>query len=184
MNKKFLILAIGACLSVSSVFAQVKIDRGYGNSQTEKTGKTTLKRNSVLVIKYGVKAGVTLSNMSNNMTFDPEFSMGTGFQAGALINLHWGQRTASSLPGTGLWGLQPEILFFRLYIQLFAPSGIEFYVKCYPHASFSVVCCGSIFRPPLPHRIKSLQEPVIHVIWSQIPLPCSAELHILSKAQG
>lgn len=144
MNKKFLILAIGACLSVSSVFAQVKIDRGYGNSQTEKTGKTTLKRNSVLVIKYGVKAGVTLSNMSNNMTFDPEFSMGTGFQAGALINLHWGQRTASSLPGTGLWGLQPEILYSNNTIK--SKGGniklnyikIPVMLKVYPLSALSV----------------------------------------------
>ncbi len=111
MNKKILILAIGVCMSIGSAFAQVKVDRGYGEQGTEKASRASEKRNSVLVIKYGVKAGVTLSNMSNDMTFDPGFSMGTGFQAGALINFHWGQRTASSLPGTGLWGLQPEILF-------------------------------------------------------------------------
>lgn len=51
------------------------------------------------------------------MTFDPAFSMGTGFQIGALVNFHWGQRTASSLPGTGLWGLQPELLFSNQVIK-------------------------------------------------------------------
>lgn len=111
MNKKVLILAISICISMGNVLAQVKVDRGYGQQRTENAEKTSAKRNSVLVIKYGVKAGVTLSNMSNDMTFDPGFSMGTGFQAGALINLHWGQRTVNSLPGTGLWGLQAEVLF-------------------------------------------------------------------------
>lgn len=111
MNKKILILLVSVCLSIGNMLAQVKVDRGYVRKQTENTEKKSAKRNSVLVIKYGAKAGVTLSNMSNDMTFDPGFSMGTGFQAGALINLHWGQRTVSSLPGTGLWGLQSEVLF-------------------------------------------------------------------------
>lgn len=60
---------------------------------------------------FGVKAGVTLSNMSNDMAFDPEFSTGTGFQIGGVYNMRWGQRTASSLPGTGWWGLQPELIY-------------------------------------------------------------------------
>lgn len=117
MNKKLLILAIGMCLSIGNVFAQVKIDRGSGRKQVENAESLSSKRNSVLVVKYGVKAGVTLSNMSNDMSFDPGFSMGVGFQAGAVINLHWGQRTVSSLPGTGWWGLQPEILFSRNSIK-------------------------------------------------------------------
>ncbi|WP_106830243.1 porin family protein [Parabacteroides pacaensis] len=118
MKKKLFILAIGVFLSMSSTFAQVKVDRGYGNQITKTDGKLSTKRHgSALAIKYGVKAGVNLSNMSNDMTFDPNFSMGTGFRLGALVNLHWGQRTASSLPGTGLWGLQPEVLFSNQVIK-------------------------------------------------------------------
>ena len=100
----------------TSALAQVKVDRGTGSKGTE-TVSSKNRHGSALSIKYGVKAGVNLSNMSNDMTFDPGFSMGTGFQVGALVNLHWGQRTESSLPGTGLWGLQPEILFSNQVIK-------------------------------------------------------------------
>lgn len=116
--KKAFILAVGLILSLGSVVAQVKVDRGYVNQSTKTSGKSSMTRHgSALAIKYGVKAGVNLSNMSNDMTFDPAFSMGIGFQIGALVNFHWGQRTASSLPGTGLWGLQPELLFSNQVIK-------------------------------------------------------------------
>ena len=106
--KKAFILAIGLLLSLCNAVAQVKIDRGYG---VQKTEAIQAGQRSALAIKYGVKVGVNFSNMSNDMMFDPAFSMGTGFHIGALVNFHWGQRTVSSLPGTGLWGLQPELLF-------------------------------------------------------------------------
>lgn len=115
--KKKLIFALGLFLALStSALAQVKVDRGTGSKGTESVSSKN-RHGSALSIKYGVKAGVNLSNMSNDMTFDPGFSMGTGFQAGALVNFHWGQRTESSLPGTGLWGLQPEILFSNQVIK-------------------------------------------------------------------
>lgn len=116
--KKILIFAFGLFLALStSAFAQVKVDRGTGSKSTETVKSSKNRHGSALSIMYGVKAGVNLSNMSNNMTFDPGFSMGTGFQVGALVNFHWGQRTESSLPGTGLWGLQPEILFSNQVIK-------------------------------------------------------------------
>lgn len=116
--KKKLILTLGLFLALStSALAQVKVDRGTVSNGTETTNSSKNRHGSALSIKYGVKAGVNLSNMSNDMTFDPGFSMGTGFQVGALVNFHWGQRTESSLPGTGLWGLQPEILFSNQVIK-------------------------------------------------------------------
>lgn len=116
--KKRLIFVFGLFLTLStSVVAQVKVDRGTGSKSTETVKSFKNRHGSALSIKYGVKAGVNLSNMSNDMTFDPGFSMGTGFQVGALVNFHWGQRTESSLPGTGLWGLQPEILFSNQVIK-------------------------------------------------------------------
>lgn len=115
MNK-LLILALGLLVSVGNAVAQVKVDRGYVEQKANSAGEMARQR-STLAIKYGVKAGVNLSNMSNDMTFDPAFSMGPGFHVGALVNLHWGQRTASSLPGTGLWGLQPELLFSNNVIK-------------------------------------------------------------------
>ena len=115
--KKAFILAIGLLLSLGSAVAQVKVDRGYGEQKAKTAETSQVRQRSALAIKYGVKVGVNLSNMSNDMTFDPEFSMGTGFHVGALVNFHWGQRTASSLPGTGLWGLQPELLFSNNVIK-------------------------------------------------------------------
>lgn len=109
MKKTFLLLFV-AFFALGAA-AQVKVDRGYGDPD-EGHGKPMVERHgSALAIKYGVKVGVNLSNMTNSMTFDPNFGMGVGFRVGALVNLHWGQRTASSLPGTGFWGLQPEIVF-------------------------------------------------------------------------
>ena len=142
--KKFFIVAICLVLSLGSAVAQVKVDRVYGQS-TETAGKKSATRHgAALAIKYGVKAGVNLSNMSNDMTFDPAFSMGTGFQIGALVNFHWGQRTASSLPGTGLWGLQPELLFSNQVIK--SDGGdvklnyikVPVMLKVYPLARLSV----------------------------------------------
>lgn len=115
--KKVFILAMGLFLSLGSAVAQVKVDRSYGEQKAQTAEISQVRQRSALAIKYGVKAGVNLSNMSNDMTFDPEFSMGTGFHVGALVNFHWGQRTASSLPGTGLWGLQPELLFSNNVIK-------------------------------------------------------------------
>ena len=142
--KKFFLVAICLVLSLGNAVAQVKVDRGYGQS-TETAGKKSATRHgAALAIKYGVKAGVNLSNMSNDMTFDPAFSMGTGFQIGALVNFHWGQRTASSLPGTGLWGLQPELLFSNQVIK--SDGGdvklnyikVPVMLKVYPLARLSV----------------------------------------------
>lgn len=104
----------------------------------------SMAQDTHLFIKYGTRAGINLSNMSNDMTFDPAFSMGTGFQIGALVNFHWGQRTSSSLPGTGLWGLQPELLFSNQVIK--SDGGdvklnyikIPLMLKVYPLARLSV----------------------------------------------
>ena len=142
--KRVFILAIGLLLSLGCAVAQVKIDRGYGNLSARTAGKSMDRHGSALAIKYGLKAGVNLSNISNDMTFDPAFSMGTGFQVGAIVNFHWGQRTASSLPGTGLWGLQPELLFSNHVIK--SDGGdvklnyvkISVMLKIYPLSALSI----------------------------------------------
>ena len=110
MQKKFLLAVIGLLLAFG-LDAQVKVDRGYGNDgkRTEREDRT--RKGSQLAIRYGVKAGLNLSTMSNDMEFDPGFGMGTGFRIGAVANFHWGQRTATSLPGTGWFGLQPEVMY-------------------------------------------------------------------------
>ena len=110
MRKKLLFMVLGL-LFTFGLHAQVKVDRSnqnYGNG-TERV--KTVKKSSQLAIKYGVKAGVNLSTMSNGMEFDPGFGIGVGFRAGVMANFHWGQRTANSLPGTGWIGLQPELMY-------------------------------------------------------------------------
>lgn len=143
MTKRFLFIAL-ALFIVLAADAQVKVDRGYGNGAQRTERVKTQRKGSQLSIKYGVKAGVNLSTMSNDMAFDPGFGMGTGFRVGAVANFHWGQRTANSLPGTGWFGLQPELMYSRQsvksnggnidmnYIQL------PVMLKIYPLAAFSV----------------------------------------------
>ncbi|MDE7419384.1 MAG: PorT family protein [Muribaculaceae bacterium] len=105
MRKKFLFAVLGLMTAVG-LNAQVKVDRGNDNGQ-----RSTQRKSSQLAIKYGVKAGVNLSSMSNGMDFDPGFGMGIGYRAGVMANFHFGQRSINSLPGTGLFGVQPELMY-------------------------------------------------------------------------
>ena len=104
MRKKFLFAVLGL-MTVVGLNAQVKVDRGYSDNGP------TQRKSSQLAIKYGLKAGVNLSSMSNGMEFDPGFGMGVGFRAGVMANFHFGQRSVNSLPGTGLFGVQPELMY-------------------------------------------------------------------------
>ena len=110
MTKKVLFVVAGLLLTLG-VNAQVKVDRGYGSGEQRAERVKTPHRGSQLVIKYGAKLGVNLSTMSNSMEFEPGFGIGAGFRVGAVANFHWGQRTANSLPGTGWFGLQPELMY-------------------------------------------------------------------------
>jgi len=96
-KKRFLILTI--CLSVLtlSLYAQ---------------GKAVESKSFTL--KFGLKAGVNLANISNG-TADIDFSpkMKTDFHAGVVANFHFGYRNEGSPAGTGIFGLQPELLYSR-----------------------------------------------------------------------
>lgn len=117
MTKKIFLLSLALVLSLG-VFSQVRVNRDYGTENTSRNeSRFEKKHESTLAIKYGVKAGLNMSTMSNDMSFDPNFSMGMGFRVGALVNLHWGKRTANSLNGTGLWGLQPEIVYSNQVVK-------------------------------------------------------------------
>lgn len=106
MRKKFLFAVLGLMTTVG-LNAQVKVERGYNDNGQ----RSAQRKSSQLAIKYGVKAGVNLSSMSNGMEFDPGFGMGIGFRAGVMANFHFGQRSINSLPGTGLLGVQPELMY-------------------------------------------------------------------------
>lgn len=61
---------------------------------------------------FGLKGGVNLSTIGNeqtNIVFSPDFS--AGVSAGVFLNIHFGYRNQGSSPGTGWFGIQPELLF-------------------------------------------------------------------------
>ena len=65
-------------------------------------------------LKFGLKAGVNLANISNgetNINFTP--GMKADFHLGAVANLHLGYKNEGSPVGTGMFGLQPELLYSR-----------------------------------------------------------------------
>lgn len=69
-------------------------------------------KGKVLKSELGLKAGVNMSNISNgqsNLDFSP--GMNTGFHFGAVANFHFGYRNEGSPVGTGVFGLQPELMF-------------------------------------------------------------------------
>ncbi|MDR1500459.1 MAG: PorT family protein [Tannerellaceae bacterium] len=82
-----------------------------GRRLAPKTVKTT----------FGVKAGLNLSSISNAGD-DVDFSAGMkgDFMLGVTANFHFGSRDEGSPVGTGMFGLQPELLYSR---QGFAYGG-------------------------------------------------------------
>lgn len=145
MIKKFCFTAIMA-LCVQMASAQVNVQRDYvPDNQNTKSLKENVEKENTFVCKFGVKAGVNLSNLSNNLDgVDPGFGMGVGFRIGAIANLRWGQRTENSLPGTGLFGIQPEVLFSSMQVKSdvenikFQTIQVPIMLKVYPTAQFSI----------------------------------------------
>ena len=98
MNKRFLILTI--CLSALTLSM---VAQGDGGPKTK-----------MMTFKFGLKAGANLANINNGMNsldFSPD--MKVDFHAGIVGNLHFGRRNEGSPAGTGLFGLQPELLYSR-----------------------------------------------------------------------
>ena len=143
MLKKILMVCIGVFASVC-VAAQVTVSRGGNSGQSDNGTSFDDDRSAAFVMKYGVKAGVNLSSMSNDMAFDPGFGMGIGFRVGGFLNLRWGQRTENSLPGTGLWGFQPELMFSNQAVKTDAGDiklnyvSVPLLLKAYPTTAVSV----------------------------------------------
>lgn len=131
-------------LWVQMANAQVVVQRDYPNNQVQKQAGENDEHVSTFAYKFGVKAGVNLSNMSNGMDFDPDFKMGAGFRVGGFVNLRWGQRTENSLPGTGWFGLQPEVMYSMQQVGTADESlklniiQIPIMVKVYPTTQLSL----------------------------------------------
>lgn len=113
---------------------------------TQKNEIGNIRHGLDLSIKYGFNFGLTLSNIQNKMNFDPNFSVGKGYSFGTLINLHFGQRTINSLPGTGFWGIQSEIKYSNQNINsdggkiTLSSIQIPIMIKVYPTPKFSIEC--------------------------------------------
>lgn len=143
MLKKLFMLAMIA-LGVQMANAQVVVQRDYPNNQVQKQAGENDEHVSTFAYKFGVKAGVNLSNMSNGMDFNPDFKMGAGFRVGGFVNLRWGQRTENSLPGTGWFGLQPEVMYSMQQVGTADESlrlniiQVPVMVKIYPTTQLSI----------------------------------------------
>lgn len=143
MFRKIILIGIGV-LATMSVMAQVTVNRGdYGSNQQKETSFSESK-SSAFLMKYGVKVGINMSSMSNDMAFDPGFGMSVGFRIGGFLNMRWGQRTENSLPGTGLWGFQPEIIYSNQAVKTDAGDvrmnyiAVPLLLKVYPTTALSI----------------------------------------------
>ncbi len=142
MIKKIILVCILA-LTTMAAMAQVTVNRGnYGTQQQKETSFSD--KGSGFLMKYGVKAGLNMTTMSNGMTFDPGFGMGVGFRVGGFLNMRWGYRTENSSKGTGLWGFQPELMYSNKAVKTDAGDIIMNYIavplllKVYPTTALSL----------------------------------------------
>ena len=139
MFKRIIFTIIGTVVAMATM-AQVTVNRG-GYSMD---GGNPQKKKTAFMMKYGVKAGLNLTSMSNDMPFEPGLGMGAGFRAGGFLNLRWGQRTENSLPGTGFWGLQPELIFSNEGVTSDAGNvrmnfvSLPILLKLYPTTGFNI----------------------------------------------
>lgn len=142
MIKKIIMVCIVA-LTTMSAMAQVTVNRGNYSPQQQKETSFSDKGSGFLM-KYGVKAGLNMTSMSNDMAFDPGFGMGVGFRVGGFLNMRWGYRTENSSKGTGLWGFQPELMYSYQAVNT-NDGGIKMncisvplLLKVYPTTGFSI----------------------------------------------
>ena len=142
MIKKIIMVCIVA-LTTMSAMAQVTVNRGnYSSQQQNETSFSD--KGSGFLMKYGVKAGLNMTSMSNDMTFDPGFGMGVGFRVGGFLNMRWGYRTENSSKGTGLWGFQPEFMYSNQAVKTDAGDvkmnyiAVPLLLKVYPTTALSI----------------------------------------------
>ena len=142
MIKKIIMVCIVA-LTTMSAMAQVTVNRGnYSSQQQNETSFSD--KGSGFLMKYGVKAGLNMTSMSNDMAFDPGFGMGVGFRVGGFLNMRWGYRTENSSKGTGLWGFQPELMYSNQAVKTDAGDikmnyiAVPLLLKVYPTTALSI----------------------------------------------
>lgn len=97
--RKQLLLVLLAVVCASGLFAQCEDDRP-------------------LRIGVGPKVGLGLDMGSHSKVQNLDFGMGFGYQAGAVLNAHFGRRYDMSCGGTGWVGIQLEALYGSRAIKL------------------------------------------------------------------
>lgn len=143
MLRKIILVCIGVIISMS-VMAQVTVNRGNYSSQQQKETSFSESNGSGFLMKYGIKAGVNMTSMSNDMSFEPGFGMGIGFRVGGFLNMRWGYRTENSSKGTGLWGFQPELMYSNQAVKTDAGDikmnyvAVPMLLKVYPTTALSI----------------------------------------------
>ena len=142
MIKKIILVCI-VVLTTMSAMAQVTVNRGnYGTQQQKETSFSD--KGSGFLMKYGVKAGLNMTSMSNDMAFEPGFGMGVGFRVGGFLNMRWGYRTENSSKGTGFWGFQPELMYSNQAVKTDAGDikmnyiAVPLLLKVYPTTALSL----------------------------------------------
>ncbi len=142
MIKKIIMVCIVALTTISAM-AQVTVNRGnYGTQQQKETSFSD--KGSGFLMKYGVKAGLNMTSMSNDMAFDPGFGMGVGFRVGGFLNMRWGYRTENSSKGTGFLGFQPELMYSNQAVKTNAGDiklnyiAVPLLLKVYPTTALNI----------------------------------------------
>lgn len=130
-------------LTTISAMAQVTVNRGnYGTQQQKETSFSD--KGSGFLMKYGVKAGLNMTSMSNDMAFEPGFGMGVGFRVGGFLNMRWGYRTENSSKGTGFLGFQPELMYSNQAVKTDAGDiklnyiAVPLLLKVYPTTALNI----------------------------------------------
>lgn len=108
MKKLFLLSAI--MMIAMSANAQVTFTEDESSQQEEEIGFGDIKDSRRNVVSLGITAGGNYSTMSKYDPVDLGSRSGIGFQGGAVVNIHFGQRRGADA-GTGPIGLQVEALY-------------------------------------------------------------------------
>ncbi len=107
-------------------------------------GNNEAQKPKIMKFDFGVKAGLNFANISNGSDINFSPAMKTDFHVGILANMHFGYRNEGSPVGTGLFGLQPELIYSRQGFQAGGQSVSLDYItvpimaKLYPDKRFYI----------------------------------------------
>ena len=133
MNKRHLMMAI-ALLSCLSLYSQ----------KTWNWNEPTTNRDKSYRLEIGPKLGAGIARGTNPSTYSFRFKPGMAYQVGLSANAHFGRRQQQSIGGTGLFGLEADIMYGGR--SLGTPAGnitmqiieIPFLVQFYPIPSLAL----------------------------------------------